>query len=105
MSDNFSEKISLALFPVKEKKSDKSPDLTGDIEIPAAVISELVTYLRTADPESNWKDESVVKLRASVWSNEKKDGSDKYLKGLISPPLENKAPAPAPASSNDDLPF
>jgi hypothetical protein len=103
MSD-FSAKITLSLFPAKEKKSDKSPDMGGDIEIPASAISELVTYLRTADSEMNWKDEPVVKLRASVWSNEMKNGG-KYLKGLVSPPLEKTQASSAPATSNNNLPF
>ena len=101
---DFTSKISLSMFPVKEKKSDKSPDMTGDIEIPASVINELVTYLRTADPVMNWRDEPVVKLRSSVWSNEMKSGG-KYLKGLVSPPLENTQAAPAPAANDDALPF
>jgi len=49
---------SFSLFPAQEKKSERSPDYGGVIEIPADQIDALVAHLGT-QPENNWKDEPV----------------------------------------------
>ena len=76
---------SFSLFPSQEKKSERSPDYSGTIEIPADQINALVAHLGTA-PENNWKDEPVLKLRIAGWKNESESGL-KYLKGLVSVPM------------------
>ena len=76
---------SFSLFPAQEKKSERSPDYSGTIEIPADQINALVAHLGTA-PENNWKDEPVLKLRIAGWKNESESGL-KYLKGLVSVPM------------------
>ena len=101
---NFSAKLSL--FPVKEKTKENSPDMTGDIEIPTNLTSSLVSYLQSAEPESDWQDNPIVKLRVSTWENEMKDGR-KYLKGQVQEPYKKPAEgaAPAPAPVDEELPF
>ena len=41
--------INFAQFTVKEenKKSDKSPDITGNLEVPAEEVNALIAYLQT----------------------------------------------------------
>ena len=80
---------SFSLFPSQEKKSERSPDYSGTIEIPADQINALVAHLGTA-PENNWKDEPVLKLRIAGWKNESESGL-KYLKGLVSVPMAQTA--------------
>ena len=80
---------SFSLFPAQEKKSERSPDYSGTIEIPADQINALVAHLGTA-PENNWKDEPVLKLRIAGWKNESESGL-KYLKGLVSVPMAQTA--------------
>lgn len=96
MSDNFTSNFSL--FPAKEKKSEKSPDMTGTIEIPVDQINALVAHLGT-EPESDWKGDGVVKLRIAAWSSESKAGT-KYLKGKVSTPMQQQQ-----SSAASDLPF
>ena len=95
----------LSIFPAKEKKSENSPDYTGTVEISTAELQSMVNYLRNADHEMNWKDEPVIKLRISAWSNETK-GGQRYLKGSLQPPYKPDAATPSPATpSSAELPF
>ena len=79
---------SFSLFPAKEKKSERSPDYSGTIEVSVDEIDALVAHLGTA-PENNWKDEKVVKLRIAGWSAESKAGM-KYINGKISTPMQQQ---------------
>ena len=98
----------ISIFPVKEKKNEKGPDYTGDIEISTGELQDVINYLRNADHQMNWKDEPVIKLRISAWANESKNGA-KYLKGSVQPPYKPQSEVPSsesvgtPASS--ELPF
>jgi len=98
----------VSIFPVREKKNEKGPDYTGDIEISTAELQDVINYLRNADHTLNWKDEPVIKLRVSAWANESKNGA-KYLKGSVQPPyrpqgeVTSSASVGTPASS--ELPF
>ena len=97
-------KASLALFPAKEKRSERSPDHSGSIEVLKAEIPALIAYLQSAESEKNYKDEDIVKLSVGTWINEMRDGR-KYLKGSVSQPMKrDDAPAPAPAQ-DFDMPF
>ena len=89
-----------SLFPAREKKSEKSPDMTGTIEIPVDQLGALMNHLGT-QPESDWKGDGVIKLRVAAWKSESKNGTS-YLKGKVSTPMQQQA-APAPTSS--ELPF
>lgn len=74
-----------SMFNTREKKSDRSPDMSGDIEIPVSQLDELATHLKS-QPVKNYKDEPVIKLRIAGWNTESQKGT-KYINGLISVPL------------------
>ena len=93
----------IAIFPTKEKQSEKSPDHSGAIELTTSDAKELQRYLASAQPEEDYQGNLVVKLRVATWVNEMKDGR-KYIKGLVSAPSESAAPAPAPVNSAE-VPF
>ena len=91
---------SFSLFPTKEKRSERSPDYSGTIEIPVADINALVAHFGT-QPESNWRDEPVVKLRIAGWKATSKGGKS-YVNGKISIPQDQQQQAPA---DDDSIPF
>ena len=93
---------SFSLFPTQEKRSERSPDYSGSIEIPAADIDALVAHLGT-QPESNWRDEPVVKLRIAGWKATGRAGNMSYINGKVSIP-QDQQPAAA-ASSDEEVPF
>ncbi len=90
---------SFSLFPVRDKKSERSPDYSGTIEIPADQINALVAHLGT-QPENDWKDEPVVKLRIAGWKAQSQGGKD-YLNGKISVPMQQRTSA----SNTNEMPF
>lgn len=95
MADAFSSIISV--FPTQEKTHEKSPDHTGMIEISQDEIRGFVNYLQNAKIEKNWKDEPVVKIRVALWDSVAQESGRSYLKGRVSPPLEqSKAPKAEP---------
>lgn len=75
------------LFPVQEKKSSKSPDVTGNIELLAEEIPNLIAYLQSAERVEDYKGNQIVKIRMSGWDNESKTGKQ-YQSGMVSPPQE-----------------
>jgi uncharacterized protein (DUF736 family) len=92
---------SFSLFPTQEKRSERSPDYSGSIEIPVADIDALVAHLGS-QPESNWRDEDVIKLRIAGWKATSKGGKS-YLNGKISIPQEQQQQQ-APAD-DEEIPF
>jgi hypothetical protein len=82
-----------SLFPAKEKKNEKSPDRTGNIEIAEDDIQSVIAYLQTATPEETYGGNRAVKLRLAAWDTESKNGTA-YLSGRVSPPLPPKADLP-----------
>jgi hypothetical protein len=93
---------SFSLFPAQEKKSERSPDHSGTIEIPADQINALVAHLGT-QPENNWKDEPVLKLRIAGWNAQSKAGKT-YVNGKISTPKDQQQ-VPAATTDACNLPF
>jgi len=87
---------SFSLFPSKEKKSERSPDFSGTIEVSVDQIDALVAHLGTA-PEANYKGDNVVKLRIAGWNAESKGGM-KYINGKISTPMQQQQQSTADAS-------
>jgi len=79
---------SFSLFPTQEKRSERSPDYSGSIEIPVADIDALVAHLGS-QPEANWRDEPVVKLRIAGWKATSKGGKS-YVNGKISIPQDQQ---------------
>ena len=97
---------SFSLFTATEKKKERSPDYSGTIEIPVDQVDALIAHLGT-QPENNYRDEPVLKLRVAGWNATSKGGKE-YINGKVSkplPPMDAVAtPAQAQASSNE-LPF
>jgi uncharacterized protein (DUF736 family) len=92
---------SFSLFPAQEKKSERSPDYSGVIEIPADQVDALVAHLGT-QPENNWKNEPVLKLRIAGWKAQSQGGKN-YLNGKISVPMQQQQQAPV--ANDDEMPF
>lgn len=98
-------KATLALFPAKEKRSEKSPDHSGNIEILKSEIPSLIAYLQSAETEENYKGEPVVKLSTATWINQMRDGRE-YFKGSVSQPMKRDEPTViSPVTNDDALPF
>ena len=95
--------VNFAQFTVKEenKKSEKGPDVTGNLEVPAEEVNALITYLQTAERVMNWKDDEVVKIRLAGWRRETKKG-DSYLSGKLSAPY---VPQDKPAADKGNFDF
>jgi hypothetical protein len=89
-----------SLFPAQEKRSEKSPDFSGTIEIPVDQINSLVGHLGTK-PESNYKDEPVIKLRIAGWKAESKSGKN-YVNGKVSIPQAKDATATQASTDSTD---
>ena len=99
--------INFAQFTVKEenKKSDKSPDITGNLEVPAEEVNALIAYLQTAERVLNWKDDEVVKIRLAGWNREIRQGKnqgDPFLSGKLSSPW---VPQDKPAAAKPVIDF
>ena len=97
---------SFSLFTATEKKKERSPDYSGTIEIPVDQVDALIAHLGT-QPENNYRDEPVLKLRVAGWNATSKGGKE-YINGKVSkplPPMDNSA-TPAQAQVVDNgLPF
>ncbi len=57
--------INVALNTIKEenKKSEKAPDVTGSLEVPAEEVNLFIAHLQTAERVLNWESKEVIKLR------------------------------------------
>lgn len=93
---------SFSLFPSQEKKSERSPDYSGTIEISVDQINALTAHLGS-QPEDNWKDEKVIKLRIAGWKATSKAGKD-YVNGKVSVPMA-QSPTATQGSASESLPF
>ena len=99
--------INFVQFTVKEenKKSDKSPDVTGNIEVPAEEVNALIAYLQNAERVLDWQDKEVVKIRLAGWNREIKKGpnqGDPFLSGKLSAPY---VPEDKPAAAKPVIDF
>lgn len=99
--------INFVQFTVKEenKKSDKSPDVTGNIEVPAEEVNALIAYLQNAERVLDWQDKEVVKIRLAGWNREIKKGpnqGDLFLSGKLSSPY---VPQDKPAAAKPVIDF
>lgn len=83
-----------ALFSVANKKSDKAPDLTGDIALGSDVVRYIIEQQRAGNQE--------ITLDLSAWKKVSRSGS-KFLSVKIGLPYKKPATAqPAQQSSYDD---
>ena len=92
-----------SLFPTQEKKSEKSPDFSGNIEIPVSQLAALRDHLNST-PQDNWKEdgEQLIKLRIAGWKAESKAGKQ-YINGKVSVPMEQGATPTQQQSSGSSL--
>ena len=93
-----------SLFPSKEKKSEKSPDTTGNIEVSADQIQSMISYLQTAEREQDYQGNDIVKIRLAAWNTTSKGGMA-YQSGKLSPPMANTPQQASAAVVNSDVPF
>ena len=93
MSD-FSAQI--AVFPREVDNGSKQPNASGDIQVLATEIPNLISFLQQAERENDYKGNSVVKLRVALWQGVSKSGSA-YMSGKVTPP---KPAQTGPASLN-----
>jgi hypothetical protein len=88
-----------ALFVNKNKKSDKAPDLSGDMELSPEDFQKLMAMHKAGDP---------IMLRAAAWIKEGKSG--KFYSMTLSPKEEYQGKGGGNSNSrrkddDDDLPF
>ena len=57
-----------SLFPQEQKKSENSPDTTGNIEVLATEIPNLISYLQTAEKSEDYQGNQIVKIRMAGWT-------------------------------------
>ena len=86
MADYSNTRINMSLFQQKEedRKSDRSPNATGSLEISVADLNEFFSLALALQPVENWKGEKVVKLRCGVWHRDTKNGKP-YESIAVSP--------------------
>jgi len=82
----------------ENKKSEKSPDVTGNLEVLESNIPELINYLQTAERELDYLEENkVVKIRLAGWNGTTRKGNP-MLKGKLNAPYRPEL-KPAPVSN------
>lgn len=105
--------INFVQFTTKEenKKTEKSPDVTGNIEVPADQVDALIHYLQNAERVLDWQDKEVVKISLAGWDNKIKQGKNKgnpFLSGKLSSPYvpqDKPAAESKPAADNAGFDF
>ena len=74
-----------SLMPVKEKKHEKSPDMTGSIDFPLEEAMKLADWIVAQPGEADWKGDTVVKVPIVGWNKEGKKNPDfKFIGGTCS---------------------
>lgn len=92
-----------SLFPNDQKTSENSPDATGNIEVLATEIPNLVSYLQSAEQSEDYKGNQIVKIRIAGWTQTSEKTGKRYQSGKISPPMANTATQQQAVS--EGLPF
>jgi len=90
----------------EDKRTDKSPDVTGSIEVLATDVDALINYLQTAEREEDYRGDEVVKLRLAGWNGMTRNNKP-MLKGKLSEPRrpDAKPAATVAANSGGDFDF
>ena len=91
----------LTIFPVKSKKSERSPDNSGTLEIKESELQSFIRFLNTCDREENYKGDSVIKLSVNTWAKQMRDGRP-YMQGNVKEPYK---PDSNNQTQNDNMPF
>ena len=74
----------------EDKRTEKSPDVTGFIEVLATDVNALINYLQTAELEEDYRGNKVVKLRLAGWNGTYRKNKP-MLKGKLSEPYRSVA--------------
>ena len=86
-----------ALFPAKQKKSDKSPDFTGKLELSNEVVNDLISQMERG------VDKPVISIVG--WRKTSKAGNNFVsLVGNVFKEMEDNL-QPQPKQINDEIPF
>tara|TARA_B100000287_G_C20625230_1_gene777505 strand:- start:976 stop:1263 length:288 start_codon:yes stop_codon:yes gene_type:complete len=84
----------LVLFNNSEKKSQNSPDLSGNIEFTLQDAMALADWITGQEGETNYAGDTVVKVPVSAWHRESKNGTS-FVSGQMSvtkKPLKEEMP-------------
>ena len=73
----------LVLFNNSQKKSEKSPDLGGNIEFSLQDAMAVAEWITGQEGEDNYAGEKVVKVPVSAWHRESKNGTS-FVSGSMS---------------------
>ena len=73
----------LVLFNNSEKKSEKSPDLGGNIEYTLQDAMALAEWITSQEGEQNYRGDMVVKIPVKAWNKQTQSGKD-WISGLMS---------------------
>lgn len=75
----------LTIFQAKEKKSDRSPDKTGAIELDLPEAMKLAEWLMAQPGEKNYNGDPVVKINVAAWDRTSQKNPDfHFISGVIS---------------------
>ena len=86
----------LVLFNNQQKKSDKSPDMSGSVELSMQDAMAFAEWITGQGGEENYKGEKVIKVPVSAWHTQSKNGTG-FISGQMS---AQKAQAEV-----DEIPF
>ena len=73
----------LVLFNNSEKKSEKSPDMSGTVEFTLEGAMALTEWITAQKGEENYAGDIVIKIPVSAWHRESKKGTG-FISGQIS---------------------
>ena len=96
-------KARFSLFRQEEKRNERSPDYSGNLEIPEDQVQDLIAYLGTAE-KSTYNDKRFIKIRLGAWFKTSKQGKE-YLSGNAAPPIGGGEPAPVAPPASEEIPF
>lgn len=92
-----------SLFPTKEKKSEKSPDYSGTIELPVAEAMAMAEWITAQPGEDDYNGKPVIKIRLAGWKTKSKGGLN-YLSGRVQPSTPQQQQANS-WDNDDEVPF
>ena len=87
----------LVLFTNNEKRSEKSPDMSGTIEFDLSNALALAEWITAQPGEENYAGDKVIKVPVSAWNRESKKGTN-FVSGSVSV-------AKPQDEETDELPF
>tara|TARA_R100000458_G_C8270013_1_gene244756 strand:+ start:66 stop:374 length:309 start_codon:yes stop_codon:yes gene_type:complete len=74
-----------SLMPTKEKKHEKSPDMSGSVDFPLEEAMKLADWLVAQPGEQDWKGDTVIRVPIVGWHKESKKNPDfKFIGGTCS---------------------